>query len=389
MQGKVTILRQITQMISRYDFQKAVLGGKGRHFTVSFGYWPHLVAMMFGQLSEQQSLRDLVLNLSRQAHRFYHLGLSKICRSTFSDANNQRPSAIYERLFYILLDRYAVNFRGNHRKLKNKLYSVDSTVIDLCLSLFGWAKFRSTKAGIKLHTRLDHDGFIPSFAVITNAQVHDSRVKQMFNLPAGSVVTFDKGYNDYGLFKLLNDRGIIFVTRQKNNAVYKVIKRQKANRKRGVTSDHLIEFTGFYSKQKCSIRLRRIRYIDTETGQVYAFLTNDFKHAATTIADIYKQRWQIELFFKALKQNLVIKTFWGTSPNAVHSQIWVALMIYLLMSVLKYKYRISASVGKLIQRIRAFVFEKDDILRFLRDQIPIPIQTDTTAQINLSLKAGQ
>jgi len=389
MHGKVTILRQITQMISRYDFEKAVLDGKGRHFTLSFSYWSHLVAMLFGQLSEQLSLRDLVLNLSRQAHRFYHLGLTKICRSTFSDANNHRPSAIYERLFYILLDRYSCHFKGNNRKLKNKLYSVDSTVIDLCLSLFGWAKFRTTKAGIKLHTRLDHDGYIPSFAVITNAQTHDSRVKQMFDLPAGSIVTFDKGYNDYSLFNLLNNKGIIFVTRQKNNAKYKIIKRCKTNRKQGVTSDHWIEFTGYYSKQKCSIKLRRIRYIDKETGKIYLFLTNDFQHAASTIADIYKQRWQIELFFKALKQNLVIKTFWGTSQNAVHSQIWVALIIYLLMSVLKYKYKIAASVGKLIQRIRTFVFERDDILRFLKDQIPIPAQIDSFHLFNQLAKAGQ
>jgi len=376
-------------MISRYDFQKAVLDSKGRHFTVSFGYWSHLVAMLFGQLSEQLSLRDLVFNLSRQAHRFYHLGLTKICRSTFSDANNHRPSAIYERLFYILLDRYRCHFKGKNRKLKNKLYSVDSTVIDLCLSLFGWAKFRTTKAGVKLHTRLDHDGYIPSFAVITSACVHDSRVKQMFDLPAGSIVTFDKGYNDYRLFNLLDDKGIIFVTRQKDNAVYKVIERRAVNRKRGITSDHLIEFIGHYSKQKCSIRLRRIRYIDKETGKIYVFLTNDFNHAASTIADIYKQRWQIELFFKALKQNLVIKTFWGTSLNAVHSQIWVALIIYLLMSVLKYKYKIAASVGKLIQRIRAFMFENDDILRFIKDQIPIPAQTKPTPLFNLLEKAGQ
>lgn len=388
MQRNVTILGQITQMISRYDFKKAVSDSKGRHFTVSFSHWSHLVAMIFGQLSDQHSLRDLVLNLSRQAHRFYHLGLTKICRSTFSDANNHRPSAIYENLFYILLNRYSCHFKGNSRRLKNKLYSVDSTVIDLCLSLFDWAKFRSTKAGIKLHTCLDHDGYIPSFAVITNASVHDSKVKKIFDLPAGSIVTFDKGYNDYGLFNLLNNKGIIFVTRQKNNAKYKIIKRCTANRKRGVTSDHLIEFTGYYSKQKCSIRLRSIRYFDKETGKVYVFLTNDFKHAASTIANIYKQRWQIELFFKALKQNLVIKTFWGISKNAVYSQIWVALIIYLLMSVLKYKYKIPASVGKLIQRIRSFVFEKDDILRFIKDQIPIQIQVAQISQINLSLKAG-
>jgi len=389
MQRKFTILSQIMQMISRYDFEKAVFEGKGRHFTVSFNYWSHFVAMMFGQLSDQHSLRDLVLNLSHQAHRFYHLGMSKICRSTFSDANNNRPYEIYENLFYQLLDRYACNFTGVKRKLKNKLYSIDATVIGLCLNLFSWAEFRTTKAGIKLHVRLDHDGYIPDFAVITSAKVHESQVKRIFNLPSGSMVTFDRGYNDYHLFKMLDDKGILFIARLKDNANYKIIKRNKANKKRGITSDHIIVFTGFYSKKKCSIKLRKVRYIDKETGNVYIYLTNDFKHAASTIADIYKQRWQIELFFKAVKQNLKIKTFWGTSKNAVYSQVWVSLIVYLLISVLKYKYKFKASVGKLIQRIRSFVFEKGDLLRFLKDQIPITDEIMQTNQLFLSLKAGQ
>ena len=389
MQRKFTILNQIIQMISRYDFERAVFEGKGRHFTVSFNYWSHFVAMMFGQLSDQHSLRDLVLNLSHQAHRFYHLGMSKICRSTFSDANNNRPYQIYERLFYSMLDRYACNFTGTKRKLKNKLYSIDATVIGLCMNLFDWAKFRSTKAGIKLHVRLDHDGYIPDFAVVTNAKVHESQVRKMFNLPPGSMVTFDKGYNDYYLFNRLNDKGILFVARLKDNARYKIIKRNKANKKRGVTSDHIIEFTGFYTSKKCSINLRKIRYIDKETGNIYVYLTNDFKHSANTIADIYKQRWQIELFFKALKHNLKIKTFWGTSINAVYSQVWVALICYLLMSVLKYKFKFEASVGKLIQRIRSYIFETGDLLRFLEDKKLIPIEISQTNQITLCLKAGQ
>ena len=389
MQRKFTILSQIMQMVSRYDFDKAVSEGKGRHFTVSFGYWSHFVAMMFGQLSDQHSLRDLVLNLSHQAHRFYHLGMSKIRRSTFSDANNNRPYQIYENLFYRLLGRYSCNFTGPKRKLKNRLYSIDATVIGLCLSLFSWAKFRTTKAGIKLHIRLDHDGYIPDFAVVTNAQVHESQLKKMFNLPSGSMVTFDKGYNDYRLFNLLDNKGILFVARLKANARYKIIKSNKVNKSRGITSDYIIAFTGFYSQKKCAIKLRKIRYIDKETGNVYVYLTNDFKHAASTIADIYKQRWQIELFFKALKQNLKIKTFWGTSKNAVYSQVWVALIVYLLISVLKYKYKFSASAGKLIQRIRSFVFEKDDLLRFLKEIIPGPAETAPTNQLTLSIKAGQ
>jgi len=389
MQRKFTILSQIMQMISRYDFEKAVFESKGRHFTVSFSYWSHFVAMMFGQLSDQHSLRDLVLNLSHQAHRFYHLGMSKICRSTFSDANNNRPYEIYENLFYQLLDRYACNFTGTKRKLKNRLYSVDATVIGLCLNLFSWAKFRTTKAGIKLHVRLNHDGYVPDFVVVTNAKVHESQVKKMFNLPEGSMVTFDKGYNGYRLFNLLDDKGILFVARLKDNAKYKIIKRKKVNKKKGITSDHIIVFTGFYSKKKCSIKLRKIRYVDKETGNVYIYLTNDFKHAASTVADIYKQRWQIELFFKAMKQNLKIKTFWGTSRNAVYSQVWVALIVYLLISVLKYKYKFKASVGKLIQRIRSFVFEKGDLLRFLKDKISTVADSMQTNQLTLSLKAGQ
>jgi len=208
-------------------------------------------------------------------------------------------------------------------------------------------------------------------------------------LPSGSMVTFDKGYNDYHLFKMLDDKGILFVARLKDNANYKIIKRNKANKKQGITSDHIIVFTGFYSKKKCSIRLRKIRYVDKGTGNVYVYLTNDFKHAANTIADIYKQRWQIELFFKALKHNLKIKTFWGTSRNAVYSQVWVALIVYLLMSVLKYKFKFDASVGKLIQRIRSFVFETGDLLRFLKDQIPITDEIMQTNQITFELKAGQ
>lgn len=360
MQCKHTMLGQIAQMISRYDFAKAVICGKGRHFIVTFDYWSHFMAMLFGQLSDQHSLRDLVLNLSSQAQRFYHLGMARLCRSTFSDANNNRPYQIYENLFYILLERYAGNFKGSKRKLKNKLY-----------------------------IRLNQAANIPEYAVITNAAVHDSKVGKMFDLPSGSLVVFDKGYNDYHLYNLLNQREILFVTRLKDNADYRVVKRQKPIKKQGISSDQIIEFRGFYSKDKCPIRLRRVRYVEPETGQVYVYLTNDWVHAASTIAAIYKSRWQIELFFKALKQNLVIKTFWGTSENAVYSQIWVALILYFLLSVLKAQGNIEISVGKMIRRIRSFVFETAEMMKFLKDKIPIWPQPHQTNQITLNLKAGQ
>ena len=306
-----------------------------------------------------------------------------------------RPYQIYESLFYLLLDRYATSFKGGNRKLKSKLYTIDATVVGLCLSLLGWAKFRTTKAGIKLHVRLDHDGNIPvakilrKYAVITNASVHESQVGKMFDLPSGSLVVFDRGYNDYHLYSLLKERGILFVTRLKDNADYRVIKRQRINKKLGITSDQIIEFRGFYSKGKCPIKLRRIRYIDRETGQVYVYLTNDMGHSARTIADVYKQRWQIELFFKAVKQNLVIKTFWGTSENAVYSQIWVALILYFLLSVLKAQGNIETSVGKMIQRIRSFVFETTELMGFLKDKIHVVLEPAAPNQITLNLKSGQ
>ena len=233
-------------------------------------------------------------------------------------------------------------------RFKSKLFSLDATTIKLCLSLFSWASFRQRKGGVKAHVLLDHDGYIPAFVAVTNARTHESRIANTLGLPEGSIVVFDKGYINYSWFRLLSEKGVFFVTRLKQNAVYKLLERRPVNRKNGVTSDHIIEVT---SKGK-ALRLRRIGYRDPESGKRYEFLTNHFRLAPKTIADIYKDRWQIEIFFREIKQNLRIKSFVGNSENAVLIQIYTALTVYLLLAYQKFLSRIGQSIQKLCQIIQ-------------------------------------
>ena len=233
-----------------------------------------------------------------------------------------------------------------HRfRFKCKLYSMDATVISLCLSLFPWATFRKNKAGVKVNTVVDHDGYVPVFADISKAKTHESRMAKSLSLPKGSIVTFDKGYISYSWFQLLGEKSIFFVTRLKDNAVYRLIDRRPVNRGTGVTSDHVIEVT---SRGK-TLRLRRVGYRDAETGKHYEFLTNHFRLSARTIADIYKERWRIEIFFREIKQNLRIKSFLGNTENAVFIQIYTALTVYLLLAYQKFLSKIGLSVQQIFQ----------------------------------------
>jgi putative transposase len=238
-------------------------------------------------------------------------------------------------LFGRLLKRCQSTAPRHGFRFKNKLYSLDASTIDLCLSIFPWAKFRATKGAIKLHAAIDHDGYLPSFITVTDGKVHDVKMAPQLSVEKNSIVVFDRGYNDYTWYNTLNTQGIWFVTRLKRNARYQVIDRREVNSSSGLTSDQTIRLTGTKGSE-CPIELRRIGYRDAETGIHYIFLTNNFKLSAKTIADIYKSRWQIELFFKWIKQNLKIKTFLGTSKNAVMTQIWIALCVYLILSYLKF-----------------------------------------------------
>ena len=242
--------------------------------------------------------------------------------------------------------------------------------IDLCLSLFPWAKFRTTKGAVKLHVDLNHQGLLPEFAHITDGKTTDIEIARQQVFAKGSIVVIDRGYADYSWFNSLNEKGVFFVTRLKRNAKYKIIQRHKVNKSTGLTSDQTIVFTNYYAKRDCPIKLRRVGYRDPETGKHYVFLTNHFKLSANTIAQIYKARWRIELFFKWIKQNLKIKSFLGTSKNAVMTQIWIALCMYLLLAYLKYQSKLTKSLQQLLRLLQLNLFEKRELIQLLTGEPP-------------------
>jgi putative transposase len=320
------------------------------------------------QLTGRNSLRDVIENVSAQAHRLYHLGSARLTRSNLSRINEHKPASLYEALFAMLLKRCQSKTSGHKFRFDNPLYSLDASTIDLCLSVFPWADFRTSKGAIKLHVGLNHDGYLPEFVTITEGNCADVTAGRRVNFPKGSIVAIDRGYNDYQWYKQLNDKGITFVTRLKKNAQYRVVERQAVVKNKGVRSDQTIEFTGIHTAKKCPIRLRRIGYRDSTTGKHYVFLTNNFKLSARTIADIYKARWQVELFFKWIKQNLKIKSFIGTSKNAVMTQIWIAMCVYLIIAFLKLQSKASKSMQQILRVLQLNLFEKRDLMALLRGE---------------------
>jgi hypothetical protein len=357
-----SILNQMLSFIPRHVFQRL----EREHLTGrqprTFGLWNQFVCLMFIQLSGRKSMRDCIRNLQAAPKKLYHLGLKPVSRSTFSDANNKRPSDFFQALFGEMYRRCAPHAPKHKFRFKSKLMSLDSSTISLCLSVFPWASFRSKRGGVKMHTLLDHDGHIPAFVCVSEAKKHDLSVAKTLTLPKGSIVAFDKAYNDYRWFHLLGKQGVHFVTRQKSNASYRVVKRQAVNRKLGVTSDQIIEVATANGK----LKLRRVGFKDQETGKHYKFLTNNFKLAPKTIADIYKERWKIELFFKEIKQNLKIKSFVGNSENAVLTQIYTALIVYLIAAYIRFTSRIGMSVQQMLQLLQVNVFGRIALIELFR-----------------------
>jgi hypothetical protein len=361
-----TVMSQLLKILPRHEFEKlAKEHHSGRSFRKA-SRWSQCVTMMIAQLSGRNSLRDIVDNIHVQEHRLYHLGSTKVSKSTLSRINEDKPYTLYEALFGKLLKRCQGVVPGHDFRFKNSLYSLDASTIDLCLSAFPWAEFRATKGAVKLHVGLTHSGYLPEFVTITDGKTHDMTEGRKLDFPKGSIVAVDKAYNDYEWYKQLSDKGIFFVTRQKSNAKYRVVERGEVIKYKGLTSDQTIEFTGVQTSKKCPNRLRRIGYRDEETGKHYVFLTNNFKLCARTIADIYKARWQVELFFKWIKQNLKIKSFVGTSKNAVLTQIWIAMCVYLLIVFLRFQSKVTKSMQQIIRVLQLNLFEKRDLMSLLR-----------------------
>jgi putative transposase len=323
--------------------------------------WSQFVALSVGQLNGRQSLRDIESCLSAQRHLNYHLGTKPVSKSALGRANEQRDAEFYTRLFEVLYSRCTRHAPGHSFRFKNKLFSLDGSLLDASMKLFPWADYNRKKAAFKLHVGLDHDGLIPCFAQVTEGRTSENEQARLFNVPEGSVLVFDKGYNNYRWHKALTDKGIYWVTRIRGNAQYKVLERKTISKDSAITSDQVIKYS---SKQRDGDRLypiRRIGYRDPETGQRYVFITNHFDWSAQTIADIYKQRWQVELFFKWIKQNLKIKTFLGNSKNAVLTQVLAALCVYLLIAFMKFQSKLTQSMQQIIRLIHTNLFSKRDL----------------------------
>jgi hypothetical protein len=332
-----------------------------------FSSWSQFVSMLFCQLGHAFSLREITNGLRSCEGKLKHLGIRAPAKSSLGYANEHRPWELYQLLFLKLLDRCHSQVQLGKRKFRfhNQLLSLDSSIIDLCLEMYNWAHYRRTKGAVKLHLLLDHDGYLPSFAVITEGKVSDIEIARQLTFPVDTIVVYDRGYTDYELFGNWTFQFVYFVTRMKDNAVYQVIRRNKVNTKRHILKDEIIELRGSGAFDKCPYQLRRIEYYNAEKQEILVFLTNHLKLAASTIAAIYKDRWQIEIFFKFLKQNLKIKTFVGTSANAVKVQIWTALIAMLILRFLQLRSKFSWSISNLVALLRMNLFTHRDLWAWL------------------------
>ena len=357
-----TVLSQMLKMIPRHEFEKLANTVDGKVRSTALSRWSQFVALTVGQLNGRQSLRDIESCLSTQRHLHYHLGTQAVSKSALARANERRDALFYTQLFEVLYQRCARHAPRHGFRFKHKLFSLDGSLLDASMKLFPWADYNRKKAAFKLHVGLDHDGLIPSFAQLTEGRVSENEQARAFNAPMGSVVVFDKGYNNYRWHKALTDKGVYWVTRIRGNAKYRVLERAETAGNPAVTSDQIIKYS---SKQRDSDKLypiRRIGYRDPETGRHYVFITNHFNWSAQTIADIYKQRWQVELFFKWIKQNLKIKAFLGNSKNAVLTQVLAALCVYLLIAFIKFQSKLAQSMQQITRLLHTNLFSKRDLI---------------------------
>jgi hypothetical protein len=328
-------------------------------------------------MARADSLREICGGLACCQGKLKHLGIGKAPnKSTLSYANQHRPAELFEDLFWTMLQRFRLSGGLGRRKrkfrFKNKLLSLDSTTISLCLNMFPWAQFRRAKGGVKVHVLLDHDDYMPSFALITEAKRHDRTVARRFSLKPGSIVAFDRAYNDYSLFSHWTVSGIFFVTRQKENAVYEVVEDRVVPKHRAILSDQIIRLTGVKAEEKCPHLLRRVVVWDRDNEREIVLLTNHLEFGASTIAAIYKDRWEIEIFFKTLKQHLKVKTFIGTSENALRIQIWTAMIALLLLKYLHHLSTFGWSMSNLATMLRLNLFTYRDLLVWLHNPFGHP-----------------
>jgi len=361
-----TAFQQLLKPISRHEFESLAkqhhVGQKLRAAT----RWEQFTGMAMAQISGRQSLRDIQANLEAQRAKLYHLGAKPIARSTLARLNEKQPAELYKALFEKLLSQCR-HVPGKHKfRFKNPLYSLDASAIDLSFSLFPWAAHRDDTANVKLSVGLNNGTLVPEFVALSEGNENDMVQGRRFDFPKGSIVAFDKGYVDYEWFKSLTDKGVFFVTRLRAKAVYEVVDEYAVTEGSGVLQDQDIQLSSAHALKRGAPLLRRVVYRCPQTDKTYEFLTNHFELAAKTIAGIYKDRWQVELFFKAIKQSLNIHAFLGTSRNAVMTQLWIALIVYLLVAYARYAARTGWTVLRILRLLRMNLFERKTLQEILK-----------------------
>jgi len=381
-----TLFSQVMEFLPLPEFRKCVARYQGEYKVQRFSCLDQFLCMAFAQLTYRESLRDIEAVLRAAQSKLYHMGIrSRISRSTLADANENRDWRIYADLAQILIAEarslYASEDFGV--QLDQTAYALDSTVIDLCLSLFPWAKFRKRKGAVKMHTLLDLRGSVPTLVIITPGKVHDVNILDELPFEPGAIYIMDRGYVDFARLYKLTLASAFFITRAKKNFQFKRLYSQTVDRLSGVQCDQIITLKSYYPKKAYSEKLRRIRYCDPETGKRLVYLTNNFVLPAETIAQLFRCRWQVELFFKWIKQHLRIKSFYGTSENAVKTQIWIAIAVYVLVAIIKKRLLLKISLYTILQILSVHLFEKSSLLQALSQVDYVIPEGDDCMQLTL------
>jgi len=358
------VLSQFLRLLPRYEFQRIVKKYKGDYHTKHFKCWDHLASMMIAHIRQEDSLRDIDITLNAHASKLYHIGIKQCPKSTLADANELRNYLVYEEFAKTLMHRARREYAKTELAIEvdNAIYALDASTIDLTLSLFPWAKFRKTKGAIKLHAMLDLRGNIPAFLSITDGKVHDVKAAPQVPIEPEGIYVVDRAYVDFSWLWSIHQTGAFFVTRLKKSIKWTRVLSHPVDKSLGLRSDQEILLAGKNTKSLYPKRLRRISFRDETQGRTLVFLTNNFVLPSETIAAIYKARWEIEIFFKWIKQNLRIKTFYGTSPNAVKTQIWIAMVVYLVLAILKERYHLDLAMSKLLHFLEVNLFEQKLLL---------------------------